>query len=75
MINARIQLALKSAEKWRKRTWQSVLLHIISHIVYSKKQQDLKEIVIEARDTAAGIFADDGYLRKLTEMNLSMTIP
>lgn len=46
----------------------AVLVHIISRIVYPKKQQTLKEIVIEARDTAADIFAGDGYLKKLTEM-------
>lgn len=50
----------------------AVLVHIISRIVYpnpeNKKQQSLKEIVIEARDMVADIFADDGYLKKLTEI-------
>lgn len=46
----------------------AVLVHIISRIVYPKKPQSLKEIVIEARDTIADIFAEDGYLRKLTGM-------
>ena len=46
----------------------AVLVHIISRIVYPKKRQSLKEIVIEARDTAADIFAGDGYLKKLTEI-------
>ncbi len=46
----------------------AVLVHIISRIVYPQKQQSLKEIVIEARDTIADIFAEDGYLRKLTGM-------
>lgn len=45
----------------------AVLVHIINRIVYSN-QQSLKEIVIEARDTAADIFAGDGYLKKLTEI-------
>lgn len=44
----------------------AVLVHIISRIVYSRKQQSLKEIVTEARDTVAGLYADDSYLRKLT---------
>ncbi len=46
----------------------AVLVHIISRIVYPKKQQSLKETIIEARDTIADIFAGDGYLRKLTGM-------
>ncbi len=57
----------------------AVLVHIISRIVYpdtgNKKQQNLKEIVIEARDTAADIFAGDGYLNKLTEIiNLAVRL-
>lgn len=44
----------------------AVLVHIISRIVYSKKQQSLKEIVIEARDTVAELYEDDSYLKKLT---------
>lgn len=53
----------------------AVLVHIISRIVYPKQQQSLKEIVIEARDTAADIFADDGYLKKLTEtINLAVSL-
>lgn len=53
----------------------AVLVHIISRIVYPQKQQSLKEIVIEARDTIADIFADDSYLKKLTEMiNLAVSL-
>lgn len=49
----------------------AVLVHIISRIVYpvpGNKRQSLKEIVIEARDMASALYADDGYLKKLTEM-------
>lgn len=57
----------------------AVLVHIISRIVYpnheKKKRQSLKEIVIEARDTAADIFANDRYLKKLTEIiNLAVAL-
>lgn len=53
----------------------AVLVHIISRIVYPTRQQSLKEIVIEARDTAVDIFAGDGYLKKLTEMmNLAVSL-
>lgn len=53
----------------------AVLVHIINRIVYPKKQQSLKEIVIEARDTVADIFADDSYLKKLTEIiNLAVIL-
>lgn len=53
----------------------AVLVHIISRIVYPKKQQTLKEIVIEARDMVADIFADDGYLKKLKEkINLAISL-
>ena len=53
----------------------AVLVHIVSRIVYPRQQQSLKEIVIEARDTVADIFADDGYLKKLTEIiNLAVSL-
>lgn len=57
----------------------AVLVHIISRIVYpdpkNKRQQNLKEIVMEARDTAEKLFAGDGYLKKLTEIiNLSVNL-
>ncbi len=53
----------------------AVLVHIIRRIVYSKEQQSLKEIVIEARDTVADIFAGDSYLKKLTEIiNLAVML-
>ncbi len=43
----------------------AVLVHIINRIVYPKKPQSLKAIVIEARDTIADIYAEDGYMWKL----------
>lgn len=46
----------------------AVLVHIISRIVYPEKEQTLKEIVLEARDTAAEVFAGDKHLRELTKM-------
>lgn len=46
----------------------AVLVHIISRIVYPRQRQSLKEIVLEARDTIADLFAGDGYLKELTEM-------
>lgn len=53
----------------------AALVHIISRIVYTKKPQSLKEIILEARDAVAGIYADDGYLDKLTEIiNLAVRL-
>lgn len=46
----------------------AVLVHIISSIVYPEKPQTLKEIVLEARDTAAEIFAGDKHLKELTDV-------
>lgn len=46
----------------------AVLVHIINWIVYPKKTQTLKEIVFEARDTVAEIFAGDKYLKELTDI-------
>lgn len=46
----------------------AVLVHIISRIVYPEKKQTLKEIVLEARDTAAEIFAGDKHLEELTDV-------
>jgi len=53
----------------------AVLVHIISSIVYPEREQSLKEIVIEARDAAADIFADDSHLDELTEIiNLAVSL-
>lgn len=46
----------------------AVLVHIISRLIYPEKEQTLKEIVLEARDTAAEIFAGDKHLKELTEV-------
>lgn len=46
----------------------AVLTHIIRRIVYPEGTQSLKEIVLEARDTAAGIFAGDRHLGVLTDI-------
>ena len=44
----------------------AVLVHIINRIVFSKNEMSLKDIVIEARDTAAKIFEGDKHLDELT---------
>ncbi|MEY8336821.1 ADP-ribosylglycohydrolase family protein [Lachnospiraceae bacterium 62-35] len=46
----------------------AVLTHIISRIVFPEKPQTLKEIVLEARDTAAEIFAGDKHLKEMTDL-------
>ena len=48
----------------------AVLVHIINRIVYPPEgsQMTLEEIVCEARDTAAKIFAGDPGLKKLSEV-------
>ncbi|MCD8082425.1 MAG: ADP-ribosylglycohydrolase family protein [Clostridiales bacterium] len=44
----------------------AVVNHIISRILSSTPEMTLKEIVLEARDTAARIFAGDPHLSELT---------
>lgn len=46
----------------------AVLTHIINRIVFSRKKQTLKEIVLEAKDTVARVFKEDAYLNKMTEL-------
>lgn len=46
----------------------AVLTHIIRRIVFPEQRQTLKEIVLEARDTAARIFEGDQHLKELTDM-------
>lgn len=46
----------------------AVLVHIINRIVHPGKPQTLKEIVIEAGDTAAEIFAGDEHLKELADI-------
>lgn len=43
----------------------AVVTHVISRILTSRGQDDLKEIVLEAADTIAGIFAGDRHLDEL----------
>ena len=51
----------------------AVITHIINRVVYSPKKMNLEEIVIEARDAIARIYADDDHLpRLLTIINLAM---
>ncbi|MCR4640601.1 MAG: ADP-ribosylglycohydrolase family protein [Lachnospiraceae bacterium] len=45
----------------------AVFTHVINRIVYGEKQP-LKDIVLEARDTAARIFAGDEHLKELTNI-------
>lgn len=46
----------------------AVLVHIINRILTDRKHMSLKEIILEARDTAAKIFRRSPYLRKMTEI-------
>ena len=46
----------------------AVLVHIINRILTDRKHISLKEIILEARDTAAKIFRRNPYLRKMTEI-------
>ena len=46
----------------------AVLVHIVHQIVYSEKEQSLKDIVIDARDTAGKLFEGDKYLKELTDI-------
>ncbi len=43
----------------------AVLVHIIRKIVYAEKKQTLREIVLDARETARKIFAGDRHLKEL----------
>lgn len=55
----------------------AVLVHIINRIVFPKngREQSLKEIVLEARDTTAKIFAGDPHLAELTDIiNLAVDL-
>lgn len=46
----------------------AALVHIISRIVYPKKSQTLKEIVLEAKDTVAEEFAGNKHLKEMTDI-------
>ena len=46
----------------------SVVCHIISSILISYPEKSLKEIVLEARDAAEGLFAGDPNLSNLTDI-------
>ena len=46
----------------------AVVTHIINRIVFPDRPRTLKEIVLEARDTAAEIFHGDGNLKALTDI-------
>ena len=48
----------------------AVVVHIINRIVFPPegRKQSLKEIVLEARDTAAKIFAGDPHLTEMTDI-------
>lgn len=46
----------------------AVLVHIISRIIYPKREQTLKEIVLEAKDTVAKLFDGDKHLNELTHI-------
>lgn len=44
----------------------AVLVHILHRIVYSRNDQTLRQIVLDARDTVAKLYAGDEYLDDLT---------
>jgi len=46
----------------------AVLTHIVNRLVYPQAEMTLKEIVLEARDTVARIFAEDEYIEELTQL-------
>lgn len=46
----------------------AVLVHILHRIIYPKQPQTLKEIVLEAGEAAAELFAGDAYLNRLTQI-------
>ena len=53
----------------------SVLVHIISRLVYPRAALTLKEIVLEARDTVAQVFKGDEHLQELMDIiNLAVSL-
>lgn len=53
----------------------AVLSHIISRLLYGEDNKTLKDIIYEARDTVAEIFADDEYIKELCDIiNLSVEL-
>ncbi len=46
----------------------AVLAHIIHRLLFNERSMTLREIVLEARDTAAGLFAGNEYLPTLTAL-------
>ena len=46
----------------------SVLAHIIRRIVYPEQELSLKQIVVEAKETAAGLFRGDKHLPELEDL-------
>jgi ADP-ribosylglycohydrolase len=53
----------------------AVLTHIINRIVFAEEKTDLKEIVLEAKDTIAKLFRGDKHLKELTDIiNLAVNL-
>lgn len=53
----------------------AVLVHIINRIIYPKYEMTLKEIVLEAMDTAAEVFSGEPYLEALNRIvNLAVSL-
>ena len=46
----------------------AVLAHIVNRLVYPKGDMDLRDIVIEARDTVSSLFEGDVHLQTLREL-------
>ncbi len=53
----------------------AVLTHIISRLLYGENHKTLKEIIFEARDTVAEIFAGDEHIKELCNIiNLAVEL-
>lgn len=53
----------------------AVLVHIVHRLVYMEKRKSLEEIILEARNTAAEVFAGDKYLPELIRIiNLAIKL-
>ena len=53
----------------------AVLVHIVHQLVYSNDGKSLKDIVLEARDKVSDLFADNKFIKELTDIiNLSIEL-
>ncbi len=53
----------------------AVLVHIVHQLVYSNDGKSLKDIVLEARDKVSDLFAENEFIKELTDIiNLSIEL-